>query len=127
LAVVAIVVAVLVPIVQRVRHGKRAAPGSQPIKIHVYVGMTVSALSFGHTLAMIPELGSPAATAGGFVALLPGGVAFVFLLAHAGLGLQLRDPKLKQRPKIRRQHTITAVLISLAVGAHAFLLERAGK
>ena len=125
LAVVAMVVAVAVPTYQRAKHGKRAAPGSEPIRLHVIVGLTVSAFAFGHTLLILPELGSPAATAGGVFALLPGGVAFVFMLAHAGLGLQLRDPKLKKRANIRRSHTITATLIAIFVAIHAVLLERA--
>ena len=125
LAVVAMVVAVGVPIYQRLKHGKRAAPGSEPIRLHVVIGLTVSAFAFGHTLLIIPELGSPAATAGGVFALLPGGVAFVFMLAHAGLGLQLRDPKLKKRPNIRRSHTITATLIAIFVVIHTVALERA--
>ncbi|MFO0736824.1 MAG: hypothetical protein U0270_13145 [Labilithrix sp.] len=127
LAVAAMAVAVGVPIYQRVKHGKRAAPGSEPIRLHVVIGLTVSACAFGHTLLILPELGSPAATAGGMLALLPGGVAFVFMLAHAGLGLQLRDPKLKKRPDVRRSHTITATLIAIFVAIHAVALERAAR
>jgi hypothetical protein len=127
LTVVAMVVAVAVPIVQRIEHGKRAAPGSEPIRLHVIVGLTVSALAFLHTLLILPELGSPAATAGGMLALLPGGIAFVVMLAHAGLGLQLRDPKLKKRASVRRTHTITATLIALFVALHAVALERAAR
>ncbi len=127
LAIVAIVVAVLVPIVQRLRFGKRAAPGSESIRIHVWIGLAVAAIAFGHTIVVIPELGSPAATAGGMLALMPGGAAFLFIVAHAGLGLQLRDPKLKNRPKVRRSHVITATLIALAVTMHAVVLERAAR
>jgi len=126
LAIVAIVFAVVVPIVQRLRHGKRAAPGASPIRTHVYVGLATAALAFLHTVVMIPELGSPAATAGGMIALLPGGIAFLLLVAHAGLGLQLRNPKLKDRGRIRRSHTTTAILIGAAVAAHVIVLERAG-
>lgn len=125
LAAIAILVAVAVPVAQRLRAGKRAAPGSGPIRLHVLIGMATAALAFAHTLLVIPALGSPAAIAGGVEALLPAGAAFFFLVAHAGLGLQLRDPKLRDRAKKRRQHTTTAVLISLAVLAHTILLERA--
>src|SRR6476619_7059155 len=95
LAAIAIVLAALVPIAQRVRAGKRGAPGSPPIRIHVVVGLTTAALAFAHTMAVIPALGSPAAIGGGVLALLFGVVAFFLLVAHAGLGLQLRNPKLK--------------------------------
>lgn len=127
LATLAMAIAASVPIHQRWKHGKRAAPGSEPIRVHVVIGLTVSALAFGHTLLILPELGSPAATAGGVFALLPGGVAFVLMLAHAGLGLQLRDPKLKRRANVRRSHTITATLIAIFVALHAVALERAAR
>jgi hypothetical protein len=125
LATVAIVLAALVPIVQRFRAGKRAAPGSAPIRLHVLVGLATAALAFAHTLAVIPALGSPAAIGGGIEALFPAGAAFFLLVAHAGLGLQLRDPKLKDRARKRRMHTTTASLIAIAVTVHAVLLERA--
>lgn len=127
LAIAAIVFAVIVPIVQRIRHGKRASPGSAPIRHHVFVGLATAGLAFLHTIVVIPELGSPAATAGGMIALLPGGIAFFLLVAHAGLGLQLKNPKLKDRARVRRSHTTTAVLISLAVATHTIVLERAAR
>lgn len=125
-ATTAIVLAALVPIVQRVRAGKRAAPGSRPIRLHVLIGLATAALAFMHTMAVLPALGSPAAIAGGLFAMLPAGAAFFLLVAHAGLGLQLRDPKLKDRARKRRMHTTTAVLIALTVGAHVTMLLRAG-
>jgi hypothetical protein len=125
LATTAIGLALLVPIAHRLRTNKRGVPGSPPIRLHVMVGLTTAALAFAHTMAVLPALGSPAAIGGGVVALLSGGAAFFLLIAHAGLGLQLRDPKLKGRARKRRMHTVTATLISLAVGLHVFLLERA--
>lgn len=124
LAVSAIVLAVLVPIAQRLRKGQRAAPGSPPIRLHVQVGLATAALAFVHTLVIIPSLGSPAAIAGGVAALMAAGAAFFLLVAHAGLGLQLREPKLRDRKKKRRMHTTTAVLIALAVTVHVVLLRR---
>lgn len=125
LATMAILFAALVPIAQRIRTGKRAAPGSTPIRLHVLVGLATAALAFAHTMMVLPALGSPAAIGGGVEALLPAGAAFFLLVAHAGLGLQLRDPRLKARARKRRMHTTTAVLISLAVTVHIVLLERA--
>ena len=127
LATAAVVVAVLVPIIQRFRAGKRAAPGSGPIRLHVLVGLATAALAFAHTLSIIPELGSSAVIGGGVEALVPGGAAFFILVAHAGLGLQLRDPRLKDRARKRRMHTTTATMIGLAIALHALLLERAAR
>ena len=123
LATTAIVLAALVPVVQRVRAGKRAAPGSAPIRLHVTIGLATAALAFLHTMAVLPALGSPAAIAGGLFAMLSAGAAFFLLVAHAGLGLQLRDPKLKDRARKRRMHTTTAVLIALTVAIHVALLR----
>src|ERR1700754_3006257 len=97
LATAAIGLAALVPIVQRMRTGRRAPSGSPPIRLHVTLGFATAALAFLHTMAVLPALGSPAAIAGGVFAMLPAGAAFFLLVAHAGLGLQLRDPKLKDR------------------------------
>jgi hypothetical protein len=88
----------------------------------VVIGMTVAAAAFFHTLAAVLALGSPSAIGAGDLALLSGAIAFVVLLAHTGLGLQLRKPKLRRRAEIRRQHWTTATLIVLAVGAHVALL-----
>lgn len=125
-AAAAIVLAALVPVAQRVRAGKRAAPGSAPIRLHVVVGLTTAALAFLHTITVLPALGTPAAIGAGVFALLSAGVAFFLLVAHAGLGLQLRDPKLKDRARKRRMHTTTAVLIAATVTVHVVMLLRAG-
>ena len=89
------------------------------------LGLVTSALTFGHTLLVLPALGSPAATAGGMLAIAPAGVAFVVLVAHAGLGLQLRDEKLRARSKTRRSHATTAIFIAVLVAIHIVVLERA--
>lgn len=127
IATVAIVLAVLVPIVHRARAGKRAAPGAASIRLHVRVGLATAALAFAHAMTVLPALGSPAAIGGGVLAMLPAGAAFFLLVAHAGLGLSLRDPRLKDRARKRRLHTTTALLIMAAVTAHVVLLERAGR
>lgn len=127
LAATAVALAALVPLVARLRAGRRAAPTSPTIRSHVALGVATAALAFGHTMVVLPALGSPAATGGGMAALLPGVAAFFVLLAHVGVGLQLRDPKLRDRPKKRRVHAATATTIALAVALHAILLERAGR
>lgn len=125
LATTAVVLSALVPIAQRIRAGKRAPPGSRPIRVHVTVGLATAAFAFLHTMAVLPALGSPAAIAGGLFAMLSAGAAFFLLVAHAGLGLQLRQPKLKDRVRKRRMHTTTAVLIAVTISAHIALLLRA--
>ena len=52
LAAAAIVCAALVPLIQRIRVGKRGAPGSAPIRMHVTVGLATAALAFAHTMAV---------------------------------------------------------------------------
>lgn len=123
----AIVLAALVPIVQRLRTGKRAGPGSPSTRLHVIIGLATSSFAFLHTMTVLPALGSPAAVGGGILAMFAAGAAFFLLVAHAGLGLQLRDPKLKERVQKRRTHTTTAVLIAVAVSIHVVLLIRAGR
>lgn len=122
-ALLAIVIAASIPLFVRFRAGKRAAPSSQPIKMHVVLGIVTSACAFAHTFVVIPALGSPAATGAGMLAIAPAGLAFFLLVAHAGLGLQLRNEKLKTRAKTRRSHALTAVLIAMAVTIHVVALR----
>lgn len=125
LAAISIVLSALVPLIHRLRAGKRGAPASPAVRLHVTFGFVTSCVAFGHTLTIVPALGSEAATAGGMPALLPGGVAFFLLVAHAGIGLQLRNEKLRDRAKKRRAHMITATSIVLMVTVHAVALLRA--
>lgn len=125
LAAIAIVLAGAIPLGTRLRMGRRGAPTSRPIRLHIVLGLVTSALAFGHTILVIPALGSPAATGAGPLAIAPAGLAFFLLVAHAGLGLQLRDEKLKTRAKTRRSHAMTAAAIVLAVGIHILTLEMA--
>lgn len=125
LAAIAIVLAGAIPLGTRLRLGKRGAPTSTPIRTHVVLGLVTSAFAFLHTILVIPALGSPAATGAGPLAIAPAGLAFFLLVAHAGLGLQLKDEKLKTRAKTRRSHAMTAVAIVLAVGTHILTLELA--
>ena len=97
IAAVAIVLAAIVPLGHRLRTGKRGAPTSPAIRLHV--------------------------VAGGMVALAPGALAFFVLFAHAGLGLQLRSEKLKDRAKKRRAHLATATIIFVAVVVHVIALH----
>jgi cytochrome b561 len=128
LAAAAILAAGLVPLLARLRaRGKRASPASVAIRWHAVLGLSTSALAFAHTLSIITALGSPAATAGGMLALLPGGVAFFVLIAHTGIGLQLRGEKLRERAAKRRTHVATALTITTLVLLHAGVLLWAGR
>jgi cytochrome b561 len=125
LATALIVIAGLVPLVVRLRHGKRAAPESQPMRTHVLVGLTTGTVAFVHTLVVVPALGAPGAVGGGMLALGAAGAAFFLLVAHTGLGFQLRRPKLRDRAKKRRAHLTTALLIVVAVSVHVIALLQA--
>ncbi|HTJ83600.1 MAG TPA: hypothetical protein VL400_17895 [Polyangiaceae bacterium] len=120
--------AVLFPIVHRVRYGKRADLASIWVTSHFAIGLAAAGLAFLHPLAAVLDLGSPEAVSAGAFGLGAGGVAFVILLAHTGLGLKLRNPKLRTRPSSRRKHFGTAIAIVVAVTVHtvACLLGRAG-
>ncbi len=117
-----ILVAALIPVGHRLGVGKRARVASPTNRVHVLIGLVTAGLAFLHTLVSVLALGSPSAVAVGDLALAAGGLAFLVLIAHTGLGLQLRDPKLRDRVDKRRSHTITALLIVAAVAAHAVLL-----
>lgn len=119
LAVAAFIAAALVPIVTRLRLSRRADVGDPSVKRHVLIGMVALIVGSVHPLTALFQLGSPEAIGGGVLGLALGGVAFVILLSHSGLGLKLRDPKLRGRPKSRRAHVITASLLSASALAHA--------
>lgn len=119
--------AAAIPLIVRWRRGKRDAPTSPSTRWHVIIGMVVAAVAFAHTLTAVLALGSPSAIGAGELALGSGALAFLVLLAHTGLGLQLRKPKLRKRNEIRRQHWTTATLIVLFIGAHVVLLLRAAE
>jgi hypothetical protein len=113
-----IVAAALVPLGHRVLRRRRAVLGSRAISGHVVLGFSATALAVVHTFAIVPALGSPAAIRGGMTALAPATVAFFLLFAHVGVGLRLRNPKLRERPRIRRWHVVLATMIVVAVAAH---------
>jgi hypothetical protein len=123
LAVLAIALSATIPVGVRLRTGRRAAPDSGPIRFHVVLGTTTTLVAFGHTLAALSNLGSSAAIGGGNIALMTGGLAFMLIIAHAGIGLQLRDVRLKDRIRQRRRHVVTALAIVAIVTAHIVLLR----
>lgn len=118
-----ILLAGLVPLVYRLRAGKRAVPGSTPISAHVVIGLGVALIALVHTLAVLGALGSEGAIDAGAIALAPGAAGFFLLFAHVGVGLRLREPKLRDRPSKRRTHVITASLIVIATLVHVLALR----
>lgn len=126
LATALIVLAGLFPLYVRLRQGKRAAPESRPMRTHVLVGLATGSIAFFHTLLVVPALGAPGAVGGGMLALGAAGAAFFLLVAHTGLGFQLRRPKLRDRAKKRRAHLTTALLIVAAVTVHIVALLQGG-
>jgi hypothetical protein len=113
-----IVTAAAVPLVQRVRLGKRPPPDAPGTRLHVVIGLAVCVICFLHTGVVLPMVGAPGAIGGGMLAMIPACVGFGMLVAHAGLGLQLRRPKLKDRIKKRRMHMATAIIIFVAASTH---------
>lgn len=113
-----IVFAALVPLGYRVLRRRRAAPTSRTIQGHVVLGLLATAVALLHTFAVIPALGSPAAIRGGMIALAPATAAFFLLFAHVGIGLRLRNPRLRARATVRRWHVVLAGAITATVAAH---------
>jgi len=117
-----IVAAALVPLGHRVLAQRRAVPDSRAISGHVLLGLAATAMAVLHTFAVVPELGSPAAIRGGMLALAPATIAFFLLFAHVGVGLRLRNPRLRGRVRIRRWHVALATAIVVAVVSHVTAL-----
>jgi hypothetical protein len=127
LTVALVVSAAVVPLGYRLRAGKRAAPDGPAIRGHVALGIAAALLAFGHTLSALMSLGSERATAGGNLAIVPGCAAFLIVVAHVGLGLQLRDVRLRDRARKRRGHLTTAIALVIAGGLHVGALVTAGR
>jgi|GEM_PF-1080450 len=113
------------PLVVWWRLGSRGGLRARTTRAHIALGLSTVACAFLHTLLVIPSLGSPAAVGSGPLAIAPAGLAFFLLVAHAGLGLQLRGERCRgrERVKIRRTHSLTAIAIVLAVSVHVATLE----
>jgi hypothetical protein len=126
LATALILLAALIPLLHRAFLRRRALPASRPISFHVLLGLAAAAAALLHTFAVLPALGSPAAIRGGMIALAPGTIAFFLLFAHVGVGLRLRDPRLRNRVRIRRWHVVLASSIAVTVIAHITALVLAG-
>lgn len=125
-AVTLLATAALVPLVHRRRAGKRAVPGSSTLRAHASLGLATSACVLVHGLAAIGALGSSEAIGAGMMAFAPGAAAFFLLFAHVGVGLQLLQPKLRDRNAKRRTHVVLASSIALLAGAHVLVLLRSG-
>jgi hypothetical protein len=124
-AVTLIVCAALLPLGYRLRNQRRAAPDSSLLSVHVVLGLATSAAAFFHALTILPALGSPEAIGGGALPLAAGSGAFFVLIAHVGVGLQLRNPAVKQRADKRKKHLATAITIALAAAIHVAILRLA--
>lgn len=119
-----IVVAAMLPLRKRFA-GERATPDSPTIRSHVAFGLSVALLALLHSIAVLGALGSSSAIGAGTWSFAAGAVAFFVLFAHVGVGLQLREPKLKRRADKRRTHLTTALIIAVAVSIHVGLLRLA--
>jgi hypothetical protein len=126
LALALIGCAAAVPLGYRLRVGSRAAPQSRATSIHVAIGVATALAAFSHGLVALMSLGSGRAITAGNLGLAAGAGALLVLMAHVGVGLQLRDPKLKKRPEKRRTHLATAITITVLALAHLFAFWNAG-
>ncbi len=117
-----VLVAGTVPLGYRWRHGRRAAPASPPISLHVRLGVATAGAAFAHGLFALMQLGSSRAITAGNLALAAGAGALLVLMAHVGIGLQLRDPKLRTRQATRRKHLATALTITALAITHVVMM-----
>jgi hypothetical protein len=115
-------VAGAIPLGYRLRVGRRAAPNSEPISWHVALGLAVVGAAFIHSVLGVLSLGYPRAIGASELAIWAGVFAALVLMAHVGIGLQLRNPKLRDRTQRRRWHLATALTIAVCALAHAVLL-----
>ena len=113
-----IVVAALLPLGYRWYAGRRAAPQSRVTAFHVAVGVVVALVAFVHALMAVLSLGTAQAIGAGNLGLALGGIAVFVLMAHVGIGLQLRRPKLRDRPATRAKHRFTALTIAAFAVLH---------
>ncbi len=121
-----VVFAATLPLGHRIWAHRRAALGSPTIKTHVVLGLSTAGAALVHTLSVLPSLGAPAVVGAGMLALAPASAAFFLLFAHVGVGIKLRDPRLRDRSAKRRLHVILALSIAATVAAHIVALMRGG-
>lgn len=112
------------PLLHRALVRRRAELRSRTTRSHVAIGVAASAGAFAHAMSILPALGSPAAISGGVGGVGSGALAFLLLVAHVGVGLRLRHPKLKERTRMRRMHFGIATGIAVVIVAHAALILR---
>ena len=117
-----VVIAAVVPLGYRLWRRRRPAPRSPTISWHVIVGIGTALAAFVHAVVGVTSMGSERSIAAGNLPFAAGAAAVLVLMAHVGIGLQLRDPKLKLRPQLRRRHVITAITIGAFTLIHAVLL-----
>ncbi len=103
---------------------RRAAPSSRPIDVHLALGLGAAAVALVHTVLVLTALGAPSVISSGMLALAPASVAFFLLFAHVGVGLRLRDPRLRDRAAKRRLHLALALSIVAMVAIHVVVLLR---
>ncbi len=122
LAFALIAAAGALPIGYRMRNGRRATPTSTLTQVHVAAGIGVVLVAFLHALLGLLALGSSRAIGASDLAIWAGSAALLVLMAHVGIGLQLRNPKLRRRLELRSKHVVTAATIALCAVVHVALL-----
>jgi hypothetical protein len=94
--------------------------------MHVGLGIAVAVTAFVHALFGVMALGSSRAIGVSDWAIWAGSIALLVLMAHVGLGLQLRDLKLRNRAELRLKHLATALVITACAVTHVVMLWAAG-
>ena len=117
-----IFVAACLPLGHWLYKGRRASPQSQLTSIHVTIGAIVALTAFVHSLLAVLSLGTSQAIGAGDLGLALGGAGVFVLMAHIGIGLSLRKPKVRNRPAIRARHRLTALTIAVLAIAHTAII-----
>lgn len=129
----------LLPVAHRIVRRRRAAVQGGLVRWHVVLGFGTAFVAYLHALYGVLALGAPAAVAAGNGAILAGAVAVLVVIAHVGIGLQLRQPPAalhrdgpagkilrrrlaEKRTALRARHRLTATVIVAAALVHVLWL-----
>ena len=100
------------------RPGVRARTFLERLRPHCFLGYAIAGLLLLHGwVAIDAGLGERVQSLGLNLA----GVALVLIGLQMLLGLRLRDPRRRDRPRLRRIHLITTLAIVVTAGAHIAL------
>lgn len=117
-----IVVAAAIPTLHHLFLARRASPLSRTLQWHAGVGALAGVFVFVHAGTAMGALGDPSVVRAGNLAIFPALLAAFLVVAHVGVGLRLRSPRLRARVRLRRTHAAFATTILAAALAHVVAL-----